>query len=453
MPESTSAVQATLKPPSQPPRWLGGHLRDFWRDRIGFLVRQAKLGDVTFIRMGNQPMYFINHPDHIRDLLVVNADKFIKGRALQRSKALLGNGLLTSEHEYHLRQRRMMQPAFHKMRIAEYSRSMVDYAERTARGWRDGDVRDIDQEMKFLTLQIVGKTLFNADVVDDADKIGAALNTMVELFNFLLLPFSEWLEKLPLPHSVRFKRARRDLDEIIYGIIDERRRSGEDTGDLLSMLLMAKDETDGSAMTDEQVRDEALTLFLAGHETTANALTWTWYLLSQNPEAEAKLHDELRTVLNGRQPAFDDLPSLTYTEAVLAESMRLFPPAWAIGRSAIAEHEFGGYRIPVGSVILLSPYVIHRDERFWDNADAFQPERWAKLSVKEAAQRNIYIPFGGGLRRCIGEGFAWAEGILLIATLAQKWKLRLEPKQRVGLQPQITLRPKYGMKMKISAVE
>jgi cytochrome P450 len=449
MPDSPTIRKASAQPPSQPSGLFGGHLRKFWRDRTLFLTEQAKLGDVTFIKMGNQSMYFINHPDHIRDMLVVNADKFIKGRALQRSKALLGNGLLTSEHEYHLRQRRMMQPAFHRARIAEYSRSMVEYALRIADEWKDGEVRDIDREMINLTLQIVGKTLFNAEVSDDAEKIGAALNTMVELFNFLLLPFSEWLEKLPLPHARRFNKARRDLDEIVYGLIDDRRRSGVDEGDLLSMLLTAKDETDDSSMTDEQVRDEALTLFLAGHETTANALTWTWYLLSRNPPCRDKLHDELRNVLNGRPPTFDDIPSLKYTEALLAESMRLYPPAWAVGRTAIADHEFDGYLVPRGSVVLLSPFVLQRDARFWSDPLIFDPERWFKVSVKEAGQRYIYSPFGGGVRRCIGEGFAWTEGILLIAALAQKWKLNLVKGQRVDVRPQITLRPKYGMKMSI----
>jgi len=449
MPDTMPKVTKAALPPSQRASLLGGHLRQFWADRIGFLTRQAELGDVTYIRMGNQPMYFINHPDLIRDLLVVNANKFVKGRALQRSKVLLGNGLLTSEHEYHLRQRRMIQPEFHRARIADYSRSMVEYATRTASAWADGDVRDIDREMIFLTLQIVGKTLFNADVGTDADRIGGALNTMVELFNFLLLPFSEWLEKLPLPHSRKFDKARKTLDEIVYGIITDRRRSGRDEGDLLSMLLFAKDETDGSVMTDEQVRDEALTLFLAGHETTANALTWTWYLLSQNPDCEAKLHDELKRVLPGRSPTFEDLPSLKYLEAVLAESMRLYPPAWAIGRTAIEDHDFGGYQIPPGSVVLVSPFVLHRDQRFWKDATTFNPERWFEASVKEAGQQNIYVPFGGGVRRCIGEGFAWTEGMLLIATLAQRWKLRLDPGQRIDLKPQITLRPKYGMKMSI----
>ncbi len=411
-------------------------------------------------------------------MLVVNADKFVKGRALQRAKVLLGNGLLTSEGEFHLRQRRMIQPAFHRNRIAEYSRSMVEIAEGVTDEWHDGEVRDIDKEMMKLTLRIVAKTLFSADVTDDADKIGAAMKTMVELFNFLLLPFSEWLDKLPLPQALRFKRARKSLDDIMYSIINERRRSGEDTGDLLSMLLVAQDEDDGGRMTDEQVRDEALTLFLAGHETTANALTWTWYLLSQNPEAEARMHEELEAVLaeggnlSGsegaqrgtssdlrtlptgrvsalRAPTMNDIPDLKYTEAVLAESMRLFPPAWAIGRNVVEEHDFAGYTAKRGTLVLTSPFVMHRDARFWDEPLEFRPERWEALSVKEAGARGIYFPFGGGVRRCIGESFAWTEGILLIATIARKWRFRLEPEQKIGVLPQITLRPRFGMRMSV----
>lgn len=467
MADGLSDKNVTSMPPSQPAALIGGHLRAFWRDRTTFLTKQAALGDVTYLRMGPQLIYFVNYPDHIRDLLVVNADKFVKGRALQRAKVLLGEGLLTSEREFHLRQRRMIQPAFHRARIAEYAVSMVAYADRMAESWHGGDIRDIDQEMMLLTLQIVGKTLFNAEVGDDASEIGAAMTTMVELFNFLLLPFSEWLEKLPLPHSIRFKRARRTLDRVMYGIINERRRSGEDTGDLLSMLLMAQDENDGSTMTDEQVRDEALTLFLAGHETTANALTWTWYLLSQNAEAEAKFHAELGSVLGSkggnpsgsesvssalRTPTMDDIPSLKYTESVLAESMRLYPPAWAIGRNVAVEHEFGGYKVPVGALVLTSPFVMHRDARFWERPAEFVPERWETQSVKEAGQRNIYFPFGGGVRRCIGESFAWTEGILLLATIGRTWKFRLADGQSVGLNAQITLRPKYGMKMEVDRI-
>jgi len=335
--------------------------------------------------------------------------------------------------------------------IAEYARSMVMYAERMSDEWQDGQVRDIDQDMMHLTLQIVAKTLFSADVSSDADEIGAAMTSMVKLFNYLLLPFSEWLEKLPLPQSKRFARAKDKLNDVIYGIIDERRRSGEDTGDLLSMLLMARDEEGGGRMTDDQIRDECLTLFLAGHETTAVAMTWVWCLLSQNPEKEAKLHCELDAVLPAQHgiPAVDDLPNLQYTEAVIAESMRLFPPAWAIGRLSTEDYKLREYHLPPKSLVLISPYITHRDARFWENANEFIPERWEKLSVKEAGQRNIYLPFGGGIRRCIGESFAWTEAILLLATLARKWKLRLVPEQKIGVHPMITLRPKYGMRMTI----
>ena len=461
MPDDSSNKNVTSLPPSQRASFVGGHLPSFWRDRTAFLTRQAELGDVTYLRMGPQPVFFLNHPDLIRDLFVVSAHKFEKGRALKRAKALLGEGLLTSEREEHLRQRRMIQPAFHRARIAEYAVSMVEYADAMASRWQNGETRDIDKEMMHLTLQIVAKTLFSAEVEDDADEIGAAMTTMVELFNFLLLPFSEWLEKLPLPHSIRFKRAKKKLDSVIYNIINERRRNGEDKGDLLSMLLMAQDEDDGTAMTNEQVRDEALTLFLAGHETTANALTWTWYLLSQNPSAEAKLHAELDAVLatggnasvneranvTPRPPTLEDIQNLKFTEAVLAESMRLYPPEWAIGRNVIATHDFGGYTAKPGTLILTSPFVTHRDARSWEDPLEFRPERWETISVKEAGNRNIYFPFGGGVRRCIGESFAWTEGILLIVTIARKWKLSLAQGQTIGLNPQITLRPKFGMRM------
>lgn len=436
-----------ILPPSLKTDLFGGHFRSFRRDPTGFLTKLSQLGDITSFRMGPIQGYFINDPELVRDVLVVNAHKFKKGRALQRAKSLLGNGLLTNEGESHLRQRRMIQPAFHRARIAEYARIMTEYAGRMSGIWRDGDVLDIDREMMHLTLQIVAKTLFSADVDDDADEIGASMTTLVEMFDYLLLPFSEWLQKLPLPHSRRFARARATLDSIIYRIIDERRASQQDAGDLLSMLLGAQDENDGTTMTDEQVRDEALTLFLAGHETTANALTWTWYLLAQNPEKEAALHAELDTVLAGRTPTFDDVPRLSYAEAVLAESMRLYPPAWGVGRLSLEEHVLGEYRLPEKSLVLLSMYVTHRDPRFWEDPDRFVPERWNAQSVKEAGQRYTYFPFGGGSRRCIGEGFAWTEGILLLATLARKWRLRLVPDQKIGLSATITLRPKFGMRM------
>ncbi len=436
-------------PPTVRTDFIGGHLRSFRKRPTEFLTRLSKLGDVSTFRLAGAQAFLLNHPDLIRDLLVTNHSKFIKGRALQRAKALLGEGLLTSEREFHLRQRRMIQPAFHRNRVNEYAKSMIEFGTRMADEWRDGDVRDIDREMMRLTLWIVGRTLFSANVESEAMKVGEAMNTIVSMFNFMLFPFSELLEKLPLPPIKRLKNARKTLDEVIYKIIDERRKSGEDKGDLLSMLLMAQDEETGGAMTDEQVRDECLTLFLAGHETTANALTWTFYLLSQNTESEKKFHAELDEVLSEKSLTPEDYPRLKYTECILAESMRLFPPAWTLGRLATEAHEFGGFQIPPNSLVLASQYVMHRDARFWENADEFQPERWEKISIKEAGNKFIYFPFSKGVRSCIGEVFAWMEGVLLLAILGRKWKLSLMSEQKIALNPLITLRPKYGMKMRI----
>jgi cytochrome P450 len=442
------AIEEPL-PPTVKADLFGGHFRSFRRDPPGFLTKLSKLGDVSAFRMGKIQAFFINHPDLIRDLLVTNHSKFMKGRALQRAKGLLGEGLLTSEKEFHLRQRRMIQPAFHRNRINEYAKSMIELGERMAGEWSAGEVRDIDKEMMRLTLWIVGKTLFSASVEDAADEVGKAMTTIISMFNFILLPFSELLEKLPIPPITKLKNARQTLDEVIYKIIDERRASGEDKGDLLSMLLVAQDEETGGAMTDKQIRDECLTLFLAGHETTANALTWTFYLLSQSPEVERKFHAELLEVLGDKPVTPEDYGRLKYTEAVLAESMRLFPPAWGIGRLATEDHEFGGFKIPKKSLVLVSPFVIQHDARFWENAETFQPERWETLSVKEAGNRFIYFPFSKGVRSCIGESFAWMEGVLLLAVLGRKWKLSLMPEQKIGMQAMVTLRPKYGMKMKI----
>ncbi len=437
-------------PPSVKAGLFGGHFVKFRRRPTEFLTEIAAKGDVTYFKLGGYPAYFLNHPDLIRDMLVTSHAKFHKGRALQRSKRLLGEGLLTSEGEAHLKQRRMISPAFHRGRIAEYAKAMTEFAGKMRDEWTDGEVRDIDKEMMRLTLQIVAKTLFGANVDDETDEVGEAMTSLIEMFNFLVLPFSELLEKLPLPQTKKLHKSRDTLDRVIYSIIDERRKSGEDKGDLLSMLLMAQDEEDGAGMTNKQVRDEALTIFLAGHETTANAMTFTWYLLSQNPESEAKLYAELDEVLSGKTPDFEDYPRLKYTEAVFAEAMRLFPPAWAIGRLSIEKHKFGGYEIPKDALVLVSPYVTQRDERFWENADKFVPERWEKRTIKEAGAKFVYFPFSRGVRSCIGESFAWMEGVLLIAALAQKWKLDLIPEQKIGLKPLMTLRPKYGMKMRIN---
>jgi cytochrome P450 len=421
----------------------------FRRDPLKFLTRLAREhGDIVPFRLGPQHVLLLNHPDLVKDALVTRADYFHKGRALQRAKRLLGEGLLTSEGEHHRRQRRLAQPAFHRKRIESYGAVMVDYAARDSDLWHDGETLDVAHEMMRLTLAIVGKTLFDADVESDTDQIGVALTQLLELFQMLLLPYSEYLERLPLPANRRFTRARASLDAVIYRIINERRASGADRGDLLSMLLLAQDEEGASgSMTDEQLRDEALTIFLAGHETTANALAWTWHLLAQNPDAEAKLHAELDAVLSGgRLPTVADLPQLRYTEMVVAESMRLYPPAWVIGRLAIKDYAVGDHVAAEGALVLISQYVLHRDPRFFPDPLRFDPERWTP-EAKEARPPYAYFPFGGGARRCIGEGFAWMEATLIIATIARRWRMRPVPVHAVVPHPRITLRAKHGIRM------
>ena len=404
-------------------------------------------GDISYFRLGPQQAFFFNNPDYIKDILVTNHQNFMKGLALQRSKRLLGEGLLTSEGDFHRRQRRLSQPAFHRLRIASYAEVMTADASQMRRSWNDNETLDISKEMMRLTLGIVGKTLFDADVKSDAQEVGEAMTVAMDLFNTLTLPFYELLQKLPLPQFRRFDQARLKLDAIIFRLIEERRRSGEDRGDLLSMLLLAQDtEGDGGQMNNAQLRDELMTIFLAGYETTSNALTWTWYLLSQNAEVELKLHQEIDEVLQGRLPAFEDVARMKYTEMVLAESMRLYPPAWAIGRMALNDFEIGGYLVPKKSLVLMSQYVMHRDPRYFADPLRFDPKRWSPQE-REARPQFSYFPFGGGPRRCIGEGFAWMEGILLLATLAQHWQMRLAPNHPVEIKPVMTLRPKHGMQM------
>ncbi|MGH9836623.1 MAG: cytochrome P450 [Blastocatellia bacterium] len=441
---------ASILPPGPKPIVPGINIFAIRRDPIRFLMKLAnEYGDLAYFKLGPQPVFLVNNPDYIRDVLVTHNRNFMKGEGLQRAKRLLGEGLLTSEGEFHLRQRRLAQPAFHRQRIAGYARTMVEYAARMRDEWRDGETRDVAREMMRLTLAIAGKTLFDADVESEADEIGKALTTTFEMFNRVTLPFSQFLERLPLPATKRFQKARERLDTTIYRIINERRASGEDRGDLLSMLIAARDiEGDGSGMTDEQLRDEAMTIFLAGHETTANALTWTWYLLSQHPEVEARFHAEVDEVLKGRLPSAEDFPRLRYTEMVLAESMRMYPPAWTIGRRALSDYSIGGYTIPARSILLMSQYVTHHDPRHFPEPFRFDPERWTP-EAKESRPKFSYFPFGGGPRLCIGESFAWMEGALVLATMAQRWRLRLAPGHPVEMQPLVTLRPKHGMKMNV----
>jgi cytochrome P450 len=435
-------------PPGPKGKLLVGNLLDFRRNPPEFLLNAAnRYGEVVYLTFGPQKVFLVNSPDLIRDVLVNHPKNFIKSRGLQMAKRFLGEGLLTSEGEFHRRQRRLAQPAFHRQRIANYADVMVQYSARLRDGWHDGETLDMSQQMMRLTLSIVGKTLFDAEVESEASEIGDALTAIMKMFERITNPFASLIARLPLPSNARMDKARQRLDETIYRIINERRQSHLDRGDLLSMLLLAQDEEgDGSGMTDKQVRDEALTLFLAGHETTANALTWTWYLISQHPQVEARFHEEIDGLLGDRLPGFADVPNLRYTEKLFAESMRLYPPAWTLGRQVLNDYPLGEYVAPKGSILLMSPYVMHHTARYYPEPFHFDPERWSE-EAREGRPKFSYFPFGGGPRVCIGEQFAWMEGILLLAAIGQHWRMQLAEGQIVQPQPMVTLRPKYGMKM------
>lgn len=440
-----------MKTPPGPRNLIpGANLRALQYDSLRFLENAARrYGDSVHFRIGPRRIYFFSHPDLVRDVLVTKNASFAKGMVLQRTKVVLGEGLLTSEPPLHRRQRRLAQPAFHRERINRYAEVMIERAAKMRETWRDGETLDIAHEMMRLTLSVVAKTLFDADVDDEADTIGGALTELMEMFPLLVHPFSDILRKLPLPRVKRFERALARLDEVIFAIIEERRRSNEDRGDLLSMLLLAQDEEGSGGMSDRQVRDEAMTLFLAGHETTANALAWTWYQLAANPDAEAALHRELATVLGDRLPTPADYARLTTTEMILAESMRLYPPAWGIGRLSIEDTEIGGWPVPKNALVLVSQWVTHRDARFWPEPERFDYTRFTP-EAKASRPKFAYYPFGGGPRICIGEGFAWMEGVMMLATIAQKWRFE-RTSEHVRPQAYITLRPKGGLRMRARA--
>ena len=478
---------ATKFPPGPSHKIPGKLLRQFVRDPINTLSNIAReYGDISHFKLGREHVYLVNNPEYIERVLIYDHRNFKKGKRLQTAKAVLGEGLVTSEGDYHNRQRRLIQPIFHPKQVVTYGSIVSDYAARMRDGWNEGSTVDISHEMMRLTLRIICKAVLNYDVESEAQEVGKALTTVRKYSKRLQSPIGQVLDKISiLPAPKKAREAKNELDLLVYGLItDRRKQEGSDTdkrlNDLLTRLLEAQDSnpdqvksdyapsastststsmsrsTDGK-MTDKQVRDEVMTIFIAGHETTANALTWTFYLLSQHRDIEKKLQDEIDSVLGhsagnnveSKIPSVEDIPKLQYTEKVLRESMRLFPPVWTMGRYVENDYPVGEFTIPAGSSVLMSQYVMHHDARYYENSEEFNPERWTD-EFKTHLPRFSYFPFGGGIRGCIGEPFAWMEGILIIATIAQKWTMDLTADQRIKLDPAITLRPKYGMKMKLT---
>ena len=439
-----------MKPISEAPGptpWLPATL--LWQLRrrpLAFLSElSAEYGNVVQFRIGGRQICLFNDPDLVEEVLVKQNKSLVKGQALQRARRLLGNGLLTNEGPDHLRQRRLMQPAFHKEQITAYANTMIRFSEREAGRWQDGQTIDIHEAMMRLTLAIVGQTLFQADIEEDAPQVGAALEVLLGQFRRLISPLAPILEQLPTPANQRYQAALDQLNDLVAELITERRHSG-DQGDLLSMLLMAQE--DGQGMSDEQLRDEVMTLLLAGHETTANALSWTWYLLGQHPEVAERLYAEWDALFAGRAPTFAAIPQLSYTRQVFSEALRLYPPAWIIGRQAVTDVTIGEYEVPAGATILVSQYLMHHHPRYYPEPERFDPERWTAEATAERP-KFAFFPFGAGARFCIGERFAWMEGLLLLATIGQQWQISIIPGTDVQPSPQVTLRPAEGLPVRV----
>jgi cytochrome P450 len=409
-------------------------------------------GDLVHFRIGPQHVYVVLRADLIREVLVNHQRSFKKGPGFEAARLVLGDGLLTSEGDFHLRQRRMLQPAFHRRRVAAYGGIMVEEAARVGEAWSDGEVRDIAADMTGLSLRVVTRALFGAELDDEARDIGRAVAEVGEFFDYLTIALLPVLLRTPLPRVRRFRRGIAELERATARVIAERRSAaGEANGDLLSILLAARDiDGDGTGMSDAQVRDEALTLITAGHETTGNGLNWAWYMLAQHPEVEARFHAELAEVLGGRPPEAGDAAALVYTEAVLLEAMRLYPPAWGIERRALRDQSIGGYVIPAGAAVLMPTYVTNRDPRLFPDPLRFDPDRF--LPAAGSGRPDWAYPlFGAGTRKCIGAGFAIFEAVLVLAELGRRYRLRLDPAHQVVPQARVSLRPRDGLWMRPEA--
>ena len=452
--------------PGPKPRPILGHLTQFRGGRLEFMRECARVyGDVVALRLPGIPILLFNHPDLIEQVLVTQAKHFVKHFGLRVYKPVLGKGLVTSEGDFWRRQRKLSAPAFQAGRLAGYARDMASSTAAMLDTWRDearkGDdgaqvrQRDVHAEMMRLTLEIACRTLFGADACPDPHAVGHAMEESLRALDVRfgrLFPVPDWF---PTPANLRLRRALRSLDEVVGGIIARRRASsgsaGDDNGrnDLLSTLLRARDEDDGSGMTDAQLLDEVRTIFLAGHETTALALTYAMYLLAMNPEAQGRLHAELVAVLGGRPPAYEDLPRLTYARNVVTEAMRLYPPADVLGREAVVDCVVGGVPVPRGTTVFMSQWVMHHDPRYFPDPDRFDPGRWTP-EFERALPRFAYFPFGGGPRFCIGQSFATAEAVLVLASVCQQFEFAPVPGFQLELWPSITLRPRGSVPLLVS---
>jgi cytochrome P450 len=432
-----------------------------WVDPIAHFTHLAKQhGDIAHYRLGRRHIVFVNHPEYLREIFVVQAGNFVKERTQQRAKLLLGEGMITADGAMHKQQRQAAAPAFYRQKMAGHADEIVRRTAAVSEAWGAGAQSgnaslpatgvDVHREMMTLSLGILGATLLGTDLGESVHELNSAMADIMDVYNaIVLLPGIRLLLQIPFTPLRKFVHARAKLHKAVERLIAEHRRRVPDASgtDLLGMLLEAQRE---QGWSDEFLRDQVMTVTLAGFETTAIGLTWTWYLLSQNPEAERRMHEEIDSVLGGRLPGYDDLPRLRYTEMVMAEALRLYPPAWAMGRLAVNEFTLGEYRLPKGTTVLASQYVLHRDARFFPDPLRFDPERHT-LEAKAARMRGAYCPFGMGARQCIGEAFAWMEGVLVLATLAQRWKLRHDERHAVVAEPLFTLRPKGGMPMWVEA--
>jgi cytochrome P450 len=455
----TVAMDARRAAPGPRGHLLVGQLPELRRDPFTFLIGLAREhGDVARFRIGPVTVHLVTDPGGVQHVLQDNNRNYGKQtRGFQKLRLVLGQGLLTSEGDFWRRQRRIAQPGFHKDKIRRFADQMTRATERMLLRWTarepaaGGAPIDAAHEMMLLTLNIVGETLLSLDTTDESERVGAAVTLTLEHIQRRMFAMFPVVDDLPLPSNLRFRRAVRYMDQLVFKLIDDRRASDVDPGDLLSMLMQARHDQSGEGMSARQLRDEVMTIFAAGHETTANALAWTFYLLSLNPAVARRLRGELLEVLAGRAPCYDDLAHLPYTAAVIQEALRLYPPAWVISRSAVGDDVVCGYHVPARSIVVLSPYITHRRETSWPNPEGFDPERFLGERTS-AAHRFDYFPFGGGPRQCIGNNFALMEAELVLATVAQRFELHLVPGHVTVADPLVTLRPRGGIPMRLKPV-